>query len=51
MGLGSWVRKSGLGLLGWKMGCSYGHSENLPRVGRQVKNHHVFMVDASGWVA
>ena len=34
MGLGSWVRKSGLGLLGWKMGYSYGHFENSPKVGR-----------------
>jgi len=44
MGLGSRVRKSGLGLLSWKVGYSYGHFENSRRVGRWAKNCQIFMV-------
>jgi len=43
-GLESWVRKSGLGLLGWIMGCSYGHLENSPKVGQWAKTHQIFRV-------
>jgi len=32
MGLGNLARKSGPSLLGWIVGCSYGHFENSPRV-------------------
>jgi len=32
MGLESGVRESGLGLLGWKVGYSYNHFENSPRI-------------------
>ena len=33
-GLESRVRESGLGLLGWKVGCNYDHFENSPRMGQ-----------------
>jgi len=51
MGLEIRVRKSGLGLLGWKVGCNYDHFENSPTVGRWAKNHQIFRVDALGCVA
>jgi len=46
MGLESWIRESGLGLLDWKVGYSCGHFENSRRVGWWAKNLQIIRVDA-----